>query len=67
MIKSTCKRTFTLNGKTYFAGDEIETDDFNVIDKLNELGYIEMLTISDFIRREKNKKEEVKENDTRKY
>lgn len=67
MIKSTCKRTFTLKGKTYSAGDEIETDDFNVIDKLNELGYIETLTISDFIRREKNKKEEVKENDTRKY
>lgn len=67
MIKLTCIKNFNLNGKTYLAGDEIETDDFRVINKLNELGYVETLTISDLIRKEKQEKEEVKKDDTREY
>ena len=40
------KIDFTLNGKYYFAGDEVEGN-YEQISKLNEKGYIEPLTLKE--------------------
>lgn len=58
MKKIIAKIDFGLNGEDYIAGDEIKTDNINIIRKLNEKGFIEPLEHRDLvlIERELNKK-----------
>ena len=49
MKKIVAKIDFGLNGKYYIVGDEIETNDINVIKKLNEKGFIEPLNYKDLV------------------
>lgn len=57
MIKA--KKDFCLDGKDYFAGEEINTNDIKVISRLNEKGFIEPLSRKEIIllSREKGGKE----------
>ena len=59
MKKIVAKIDFSVNGNFYIAGDEIETNDINLIKKLNEKGFIEPLDYKDLviIERELTKKE----------
>lgn len=59
------KRDFTLNGKLYFDGDNIEDKDFEIkeIVSLNEKGFIQPLTqkeIISLIKERENKKSFIK-------
>lgn len=49
MKKIVAKIDFILNGKNYIVGDEIDTNDINVIRKLNEKGFIEPLNYKDLV------------------
>lgn len=66
MIKLIAKKDFTANGTDYIVGDEINTNNYEAIVRLNEKGFIEPLTYKDLvlIKRELNnpkfKKEEGK-------
>ena len=51
------KRDFSLNGKYYFAGDEIDGT-YEEISMLNEKGYIEPLTLKELQEYRKPKKED---------
>lgn len=66
MIKLIAKKDFSTPVKDYIAGDEIETNNYDTIVRLNQQGFIEPLTYRDLvlIKRElenksKTKKEEV--------
>lgn len=50
------RTNFSLNGKYYFAGDEIDGT-YEEIAKLNEKGYIEPLTLQELQEYRKPKKE----------
>ncbi|MBO7079514.1 MAG: hypothetical protein J6W64_06870 [Bacilli bacterium] len=56
-------KDFSASGVNYIAGDEIKTDNFEAIVKLNEKGLIEPLGYKDLvlIKRELEKKEENKD------
>ena len=63
MKKLVAIKDFVANGKEYIEGDEIKTDNYEAIVKLNEKGFIEPLSYKDLvlIKREldsKNMKEE---------
>lgn len=60
MKKIIAKKDFTLNGKSYIAGDELKNLYIWQIKKLNEIGYIEPLEYKDLvlIERELEHKEE---------
>ena len=58
MKKVIAKIDFTMQGKSYIAGDEVETKDINVIRILNENGFIEPLDYKDLVILERNIKEE---------
>ena len=49
MKKIVAKIDFSVNGKYYIAGDEIDTKDMNLIRKLNEKGFIEPLDYKDLV------------------
>lgn len=49
MKKIIAKKDFSINGKFYIVGDEIETKDINFIRKLNEKGFIEPLEYKDLV------------------
>lgn len=49
MKKIIAKIDFSVNGKNYIVGDEIDTKDMNVIRKLNEKGFIEPLDYKDLV------------------
>lgn len=49
MKKVIAKKDFSINGKFYITGDEIEIDNINSIKKLNEKGFIEPLTYKDLV------------------
>lgn len=49
MKKIIAKIDFALNGEDYIAGDEIKTDNINIIRKLNEKGFIDPLEHRDLI------------------
>ena len=62
MKKIIAIKDFVANGKSFIAGDEIETQNYEAIVKLNELGFIEPLDYKDLvlIKRElENTKKEV--------
>lgn len=50
-------KNFHHDGKNYFAGDELKTKDMKLVSKLNELGYIEPLTLKEMTKMS----EEIKE------
>lgn len=52
------KIDFELNGTFYIKGDEIKTDNIDVIRKLNEKGLIEPLQYEDLVRLERELKKE---------
>lgn len=60
MKKIIARKDFTLNGKSYIAGDELKNLYIWQIKKLNEIGYIEPLEYKDLvlIERELEHKEE---------
>lgn len=49
MKKLVAKIDFSVNGKYYIVGDEIDTDDIRLIRKLNEKGFIEPLDYKDLV------------------
>ena len=49
MKKIVAKIDFSVNGKYYIIGDEIDTKDMNLIRKLNEKGFIEPLDYKDLV------------------
>ena len=58
------KKDFNIDGKLFFTrGDDVKIQDKNLIIKLNELGYIEPLTIKDIqeIGKEEPKNKKTKE------
>lgn len=63
MIKLKAKIDFSTPTKNYIEGDEIETNSYETIVRLNEQGFIEPLTYKDLVlikrELEKNEKEEV--------
>ncbi len=67
MKKLIARKDFTANGVNYIEGDEIKTNNYEAIVKLNEQGFIDPLSYKDLvlIKREldnprKNEKEEGK-------
>lgn len=60
MKKLIAIKDFIANGKSYLAGDEIKTANYEAIVKLNEKGLIEPLNYKDLvlIKRELENKEE---------
>ena len=42
-------KDFTTNNESYIVGEEIETNNYDAIVKLNELGYIEPLSYKDLV------------------
>jgi hypothetical protein len=48
-MKAIAKVDFTMGGKKYIAGDEIDTKNIKVISMLNEKGFIEPLTYKDLV------------------
>ena len=49
MKKLIVKKDFTANGIDYITGDEINTNNYEAIVKLNEKGFIEPLTYKDLV------------------
>jgi len=49
MKKIIVKKDFIANGKEYIEGDEVITDNYEAIVKLNEKGFIEPLTYKDLV------------------
>ena len=49
MKKLIAIKDFTANGIGYIAGDEINTNNYEAIVKLNEKGFIEPLTYKDLV------------------
>lgn len=49
MKKLVAKIDFSINGKNYIVGDEIDIKDMNAIKKLNEKGFIEPLDYKDLV------------------
>ena len=60
MRKIIAIKNFTVNGVNYVIGDEIKTNNYNAIVKLNEKGFIEPLKYKDLvlIKRELENKED---------
>jgi hypothetical protein len=42
-------KDFSTNGENYIVGDELKTNNYNAIVKLNELGYIKPLSYKDLV------------------
>ena len=62
MKKVIAKKDFILGSTSYIAGDEVETNNIDLIIKLNEKGFIEPLEYKDIVlieRELKKKKEEL--------
>lgn len=59
-MKIIAKKNFSANGKDYIIGDEIKTNNYDAIVKLNEKGFINFLSFEDLvlIKRELENKEE---------
>lgn len=57
MKKIIAKINFKLNDTNYIIGDEIKTDNINMIKKLNEKGLIEPLSYEDLVLIERELKE----------
>lgn len=49
MRKLIAKKDFTANGVDYIVGDEINTNNYEAIVRLNEKGFIEPLTYKDLV------------------
>ena len=49
MKKLIATKDFTANGIDYLTGDEIKTNNYEAIVKLNEKGFIEPLTYKDLV------------------
>lgn len=49
MKKLVAKINFSINGKNYIVGDELDIKDINSIKKLNEKGFIEPLDYKDLV------------------
>lgn len=60
MKKLIAKKDFTLKGKPYIKGDEINVNDFETIVKLNEKGFIEPLNFKELTFIERELKSEIK-------
>ena len=58
MKKIIAKKDFSFNGKNYIIGDEIETNDINVIRKKKKKGFIEPLDYKDLVIIEREIKKE---------
>lgn len=49
MKKIIAKINFTVNGNDYIKGEEININNYKVLKKLNEMGYIEPLDYKDLV------------------
>ena len=49
MKKLVARINFSINGKNYIVGDELDIKDINSIKKLNEKGFIEPLDYKDLV------------------
>ena len=43
------KKDFSLNGKIYLKGDDVKIKDIETINRLNEKGFIETLSLKDIL------------------